>query len=99
MTRVDQGFIALEGGETNVDGGQLCRIGREESPQRDDVRQFARIECFGEPLCQFPLAAPIVGQGQELDGDLAGLLVGKSVEQGLEGPSVFLPRKQLSMPL
>jgi hypothetical protein len=50
---------------------------------------------FWQAACQLPLAAPIVGQSQELDGDLAGLFVGKPVHENLKDPAVFLPWKQL----
>lgn len=36
-----------------------------------------------------------MGQGQQLDRDLAGLLVGKSVDENVEGSAIFLSRKQL----
>lgn len=57
LQSADQGLLAQERGEADVDGWQVYRIGREEVPQGGDVRQLACIKDRGQPLCQFPLAA------------------------------------------
>ena len=49
----------------------------------------------GEVLGKFALAASVMGQRQQLDHDLAGLLVGKLVYEGIEGSAVFLPGEEL----
>lgn len=69
-----------------MDGRQSFRIRAEESSEVGQVRQIAGFERSG----QFTLAAAIMGQHQQFDGDLAGLLVGKMLDEGLKGPAILL---------
>ncbi|GHE79636.1 hypothetical protein GCM10019059_42670 [Camelimonas fluminis] len=78
-----------------MNGRQPGRVRSEECSQGGKIRQAAGIEHSGKLLGQFTLAAAIMGQRQQLDGDLAGLPVGKMLDEGLKGPAIFLTREEL----
>ena len=52
---------------------QTLRVGAEVPAQCVPVRENTRIQVAGEPLCELCLAAALVGQGEQLDHDAAGL--------------------------
>lgn len=78
-----------------MNGRQPGRVRSEEGSQGGNVGQVAGVERSGKLLGQFTLAAAIMGQCQQLDGDLAGLLVGKMLDESLKSPAVFLTREEL----
>ena len=49
----------------------------------------------GELIGQFALAAALVGQGQQLDHDAAGLPLRQPFQEGIEGSPIGLAREEL----
>ncbi len=78
-----------------MNGRQLSRVRAEEHPQGSQVWQVAGVEGSGKLLGQFTLAAAIMSQRQQFDGDLASLPLGQLLDEGIKGPAIFLPGKEL----
>ncbi len=68
--------------------GNGRRIGGEASAQGGEIGQALGGEVDRQALGEFGLAAPVMSEREEIDGDAAGLSLGKRGTQGLEGVPV-----------
>ena len=73
----------LERGDQHGDVGQAGGIGREAFTQGRHIRQCARRQNAGDERGQFGLASPFMGQSKNVDGELAGRLLGQRGDGGL----------------
>lgn len=74
---------------------QPGRIRAEERSQGCQIRQFAGVERSGKLFSQFTLAATIMSQRQQFDGNLASLFVRQLLDENVEGSTIFQPGKEL----
>ena len=77
----DQGFVGIERSEAHDNVGQPGGIGREAIPQGGHVGQLLCLQTDGELIGQFALAATLVGHGEKLDHDAAGLPFRQALKQ------------------
>jgi hypothetical protein len=67
---------------------QLSRVRAEERSQGGQIRQFAGVERSSKLFSQFTLAATIMSQRQQFDGNLASLFVGQLLDENVEGSTI-----------
>ena len=88
-------LVGVERDEVDDDVRHARRIGREVGAEGGDVGQPAGLQIGGEKIGEFGLAAAVVGQGEQVDHDAAGLLLGQPLQEGVEGSAIGLAREQL----
>ena len=91
----EQGFVDIERSKVHDDVGQRGGIGREAGPQSGHVGQAAGLEIGGQLIGQLGLAAALVGQGEKIDHDAAGLPLRQPLQEHVEGSPIGLAREQL----
>jgi hypothetical protein len=91
----EEALVAGERCERDRDEGNASRIRREAGAQGRDVRQAASPEIGRQGLGQLGLAAAIVGERQEVNGDPAGLPLRQGFPERLEGAPIGLSREEL----
>lgn len=85
----------MERRQPDHDVGQFGRIGREVGPQRGHVRQLPGLKRGGKFVGQFALAAPLVGERQQIDHEATGLPLRQPGQEHLEGAPVGVTGKEL----
>jgi len=67
------------------------RVVCEDDAQDRQVGQTSGLQIRGEPYREFGFAASLVGERQKFDHNAAGLPLGTSLQQGVEGVAVGVP--------
>ena len=96
LAGAEQLLVGIERDEVDDDvAAARAGSGAKRAPQGGDVGQLPGLQIGGEQIGEFGLAAALMGQGEQVDHDAAGLLLRQPLQEGVEGSAIGFAREQL----